>query len=275
MNFKKTIGFNEDMSAKLAALKGFCDKQDGINHPFYACDEPDGGIDDMSYVFEDNDGRVLSALTVYFIDSHDCEIYGLTVPEQRENLLFDQLLNFFLADAAALDLKQIFLPVASEYETAKNLLFNAPGADFKYTEYLLSYEGPKKKEAYGLLESGFEIVTSDDLTGILDDDRGQILSFICDGLQVGGCYVSCTPKAATIYNYKIFESFRGRGLGKKFLKILINMLLEHSEKIILNVNGNNTNAYRMYTGCGFCVKSSIDYFSIDRRTASKEAAAHS
>ncbi|MNM62972.1 ribosomal-protein-alanine N-acetyltransferase [compost metagenome] len=79
----------------------------------------------------------------------------------------------------------------------------------------------------------------------------------CIGLA--GVYIEETE--ATIFGFGILPEYRGIGLGKQVLKlILIELRHKNVDEILIDVDSNNEVAFELYKKMGFDIEVAFDYY---------------
>ena len=95
------------------------------------------------------------------------------------------------------------------------------------------------------------------------------LSIGADGLMVvdaptqGGDYrmrFFNSDGSVYIYGVLVYDRFRGRGMGRRLLELLLSGLrAQGAERAVLEVFSENLPAVRLYESLGFSIKEKIDY----------------
>jgi len=80
------------------------------------------------------------------------------------------------------------------------------------------------------------------------------------GMPVGVCHVSFDDEETCIYGLGVLEEHRGKGLGKRFVRYILNEVKDESEEIVIEVDSDNQRACRLYLSCGFEVVQKTDYY---------------
>lgn len=85
------------------------------------------------------------------------------------------------------------------------------------------------------------------------DTRGYVIDFRHDKVHAGECTLRDRGgKVIELWNFAIFEDYRGIGLGKQFLEELIDFAIDKEYiEFGLYVSKSNKVALRLYSGCGF------------------------
>lgn len=101
--------------------------------------------------------------------------------------------------------------------------------------------------------------------------RGQRFYFATFGDEQLGCHepvgtlrLDEREDEIGIYGFVVLPEYRGRGYGRQMLEEAIYVISnEGSKKVMLDVDVNNTNALGLYLSCGFEIKTTYDYYSIE------------
>ena len=194
-------------------------------------------------------GRLISILSVFLVDENECEIYGYTLPEYRKQGYFKRLYKEAIKNIKEKKLRDIAYVCEPESKSGKGALEKL-GFEIMRTEYLMSYDMNNKEKPQGRLKL---ISTSDENT--------QFYKACLDESIVGTCNVEFTRTHAVIYEFQIYEEFRGNGYGSEMLILILGELLNQDvAKILLHVNGANKVAHAMYSHHGFVSEEQIDYW---------------
>lgn len=193
--------------------------------------------------------KLISFLSIFLADDTECEIYGYTLPEYRQKGYFKRMYKDALRKLKAAGYKDIICVCEPESVSGKSVL-DKMGLGIVRTEHLMSYDMSPVMEVKERLE----------LKSTLEDNTEVFEAFIGDKL-IGTCNVEFTRSHAVIYEFFIYEEYRGNGYGSELLLLILKHLLEEDvSKILLHVNGANTVAHTMYSHHGFVTEEQIDYW---------------
>ena len=193
--------------------------------------------------------RLISFLSVFLADDTECEIYGYTLPEYRQKGYFKRLYKDALRRLKAAGYKDIMCVCEPESESGKAVL-EKMGFGISRSEHLMSYDMSSVTEVKGRLE----------LESTSEENTESFEAYIGDEL-IGTCNVEFTRSHAVIYEFYIYEEYRGNGYGSELLLLILKQLLDDGvSKILLHVNGANTVAHTMYSHHGFITEEQIDYW---------------
>lgn len=193
--------------------------------------------------------KMVSFLSVFLVDETECEIYAYTLPEYREKGCFKRLYKEAIKRLKAAGYTDAFFVCEPESEAGKAVL-EKMGLKVSRTEYLMSYDMSPVNETKGRLE----------LISNAEDSTVNFEACIGDDI-IGTCNVEFTRSHVVIYEFQIYEEYRGNGYGSELLLLVLKQLLkEGATKILLHVNGANIVAHAMYSHHGFVSEEQIDYW---------------
>lgn len=193
--------------------------------------------------------KLISFLSVFLPNDTEGEIYGYTLPEYRQKGYFKRLYKEALRKLKAAGYKDITCVCEPECAVGKTVLEKL-GLTLIRTEHLMSYDMSPVTE----VKMRFELEST-------TEDNTEIFEAFIDDDLIGTCNVEFTRSHAVIYEFYIYEEYRGNGYGSELLlRILKKLLGEGVSKILLHVNGANTVAHTMYSHHGFATEEQIDYW---------------
>ncbi len=92
----------------------------------------------------------------------------------------------------------------------------------------------------------------EELKNLLQKDFAKVHLLLCGDLPLGYAVVWIVGGEADLHWLEIFEEFRGRGLGREFLKLLLEELKGKGVKrLLLEVSDKNIPAIGLYRSLGF------------------------
>jgi len=108
--------------------------------------------------------------------------------------------------------------------------------------------------------------SEDELRDLVESDRKTAIVACVDDKIAGYIGASFLLDEAEIGNICVTPGLRGKGIGKKLLKALIEEMKNHDvEKIFLEVESTNTAAINLYEGEGFeSYNTRKDYYGLRR-----------
>ena len=193
--------------------------------------------------------KLISFLSTFLPNDTECEVYGYTLPEYRQKGCFKRLYKEALRKLKAAGYKEITCVCEPECSVGKAVLQKL-GLSLIRTEHLMSYDMSPVTET----EMRFELEST-------TEDNTEIFEAFIDDDLIGTCNVEFTRSHAVIYEFYIYEEYRGNRYGSELLLRILKKLLEEGvTKILLHVNGANTVAHTMYSHHGFVTEEQIDYW---------------
>ena len=171
------------------------------------------------------------------------------MPEYRNKGYFKRLYKEAMKNLKDSSYKIKVMVCEPESKSGKAVL-EKMGMKLLRTEHLMSYDMSPVEEVKDRLEL---FSTAEDNTEIFEACIGEDV--------IGTCNVEFTRSHAVIYEFQIYEEYRGNGYGSEMLLLILKALLkEEVSKILLHVSGANTVAHAMYSHHGFVSEEQIDYW---------------
>lgn len=253
MNIFITNTLTSNQYHEIMELVELCSKADNANGTSFIEQELNE-IEEFPCFYLMYDGsRLVSYLSVFIPDETQCEIYGVTLPEERGKGYFEALLTKALVhiDEYGIERKVVVTEPGCKdmQESLKRW-----GAVFEDTDYLMSYDTSVKPVPKGTLKLTHEKTGNTEIY----ESSGKLM-------KIGGCKVEYTRTQAVIYDFEIDKRKRGKGYGTETLLLVLEHMLEASvSRILLHVNGANEAAHTMYSHHGFIQEEQIDYWLLRR-----------
>ncbi|MBT9779145.1 GNAT family N-acetyltransferase [Clostridium sp. MCC353] len=203
------------------------------------------------FLLFDDDGSLISALSLFFSWEDCCECTAFTLPEKRGQGCFSQLFDLALSwleekeekEDAGYDLLFVTSPGCRE---TMNVL-NAIGAEYDYSEYMMERAIKKETEPEDPIHLEFQ-------------EDGLCLGLLNHQL-IGSCRLDYGCGSACLYEMEIKEPFRNQGLGTRFLWSLFPRLMENGILILrLQVTSANKAALSLYKKTGFHICETLSYY---------------
>lgn len=198
-------------------------------------------------------GTVLvSFLSVFIPDETQCEIYANTIPSQRRNGHFTKLLNAAINNLKNYGIKKIFIVNEPSCTAGSDLLDSYPNISFAYSEYLMKYNMKQTPNPKRILDIEFST-----------EGNTEYIDTFFESDHIGHMNIEHNRGVATIYGFEVENSKRGNGYGTETLLLSLEHLISKGcHKILLQVNGANLAAHKMYSHHGFIHEEQIDYWQI-------------
>lgn len=274
---------NQNILKEVEELIAACNAHDGIKG-MVPMDTSFNFNKEMNTIFlRYEDEKLVSALTIFAPGKNEAEIYTMTLPQYRQKGYFKELVR-----TAEKELKKYSVPdiifVCEERSAAGKAAIERQVAAYDFTEYTLSYNHSLDKEfsqyeyrlefhradethiediakvsmsAFGDSYEGAKAIATNILNAV---NRKMFLGKI-DGQYVAMGVVAADNGSNSIHGLGVLAEQQGKGYGKEMLYAILKDLIEHNEeKISLEVDSENQNAFQLYKKTGFEVKSAWEYY---------------
>lgn len=240
------------------------------------------------FMYYKND-TLVSVLTIQQEKEDEVEIFGYTLPTERNKGYFKELLERAEDELIQFDLFRIVFVVEPASLSSKYLI-DYCSATYDKSEYLLALDvnnmdliESKLDEGLGLtlkeldselLDEAITLSSSifhSDYTisrqlledALVNNNSNSFLGVYEDRL-IGICNFYCNETFASIYGIGIAKKEQGKGYGKALLARIIKYLRGKGVTyIMLQVSSENKRAIQLYNRFGFYVKSQYDYYSYE------------
>ncbi|BCD23044.1 hypothetical protein BC30090_1941 [Bacillus cereus] len=98
---------------------------------------------------------------------------------------------------------------------------------------------------------------------MMDSSSHQVYSALIDKKVIGTITVSKQEQSTTLSGFAVHPSYQGKGYGKDILTSMIHTLITKGVSTIkLDVETKNNYALKLYTQCGFEMKTKYDYYNV-------------
>ncbi|WP_147532856.1 GNAT family N-acetyltransferase [Bacillus marasmi] len=228
--------------------------------------------------------KLVSLLTIFMPTAEEAEISAYTLPEFRRKGYFSKLLHHATTELAKFKLKALLFVCEAQSKSGLELVKKL-GAELDFTEYLLRYASETSMNtthnqtrqisvqkaslsdlealirlSQDIFEDEYEDAKSMIVKGLDSKQRTQYIASL-HGKPVGLGGVFLEDSEACLYGLGILPEFQGKGLGKELLSVLIHELQQQGIKnIMLEVEGNNQTAFRLYRNNGFDIEAAFGYY---------------
>ncbi|WP_315115542.1 GNAT family N-acetyltransferase [Clostridium intestinale] len=236
-----------------------------------------------TFLYYSDDKTLIGFLYMFVPTSEEAEIQGYILPKYRGKGYFKKLLKEAESELRQYDVDEILFVLEFNPESAKDSLAGID-AEYEFTEYSMEYVG-NLNEIESTENSDIKILEAidEDLEELVEiskrsfgeseeEAKGYIMKSLkadnriqykviykreCIGLA--GVYIEETE--ATIFGFGILPEYRGSGLGKQVLKlILIELRHKNVDEILIDVDSNNEVAFELYKKMGFDIEVAFDYY---------------
>ena len=229
------------------------------------------------------DNTLVGYLTVYPWGTQKKELTGMVHPNYRRRGIFHSLLSAARNEWSNKGIQKFLL--ISEHTSHSGLAFlNAIGSHHDFSEHEMVLGIFQKRQFFNerihtrkAYINDFDALTSIIATDLDNEERAK--SFVTRLFQedkrpfyigilgeepIGCLNLDETEKEIGIYGFVVRPEYRGRGYGRQILQDVICAIRAKSPKgIMLDVETDNTNALGLYLSCGFEIRTTYDYYSLN------------
>lgn len=244
MKTKQTWTLNEEEKNQIHYLETICSSHDSIKLSYPLEDGT------CHFLLFDDDGSVLSALSLFFSWEDCCECTAFTLPQKRGQGCFTRLFDLALSFLEEKEEKEhagydLLFVVSPGCQDTMNVL-DALGAEYDYSEYIM--------------ELKLEKSAPDSLIQIELQKNGLCIGLLNQQV-IGSCRLDYGNKSACLYEMEIKEAFRNQGFGTGFLHTLFSCLIEKGiHTLRLQVTSTNEAAMALYKKTGFHICETLSYY---------------
>ncbi|MDR2996464.1 GNAT family N-acetyltransferase [Bacillus cereus] len=101
------------------------------------------------------------------------------------------------------------------------------------------------------------------LQKMMTSSSHKVYSALADEKMIGTITVSEQEQSTTLSGFAVHPSYQGKGYGKDILSYMVHTLItEGASTIELDVETKNNHALKLYTQCGFEIKTKHDYYNL-------------
>lgn len=283
MVIKELSKLNEDITKEIKDLVLQCNKYDGLNG-MMELDTSFRINKEMKTIFMMyDDSKLVSALTLFVPGNKEGEVSAMTISEYRSKGCFKALVKRAEAELKKYGVNEILFLCEAKSSHGKAAIAKQK-AQYEFTEYLLKYNHSidKKVKDYEYkiklhkatmtdLESIIKISMAafgdsyegakSLAMGMLNADNRQFFLGEIEGKFVAMGVTAIEEDGASINGLGVLPEHQGKGYGKEMLYSIIKKLVEQgAEKISIEVESQNSNAFKLYKNSGFEVESAWEYY---------------
>lgn len=225
--------------------------------------------------------KLIAFLMLFMPEKGEAEITAYTHPQHRRRGCFRTLYERARDVCAAKNVHKLIYVVESDCSVGQEAMKQWCRASYSFSEYKMRWNSGQQDS--GLIDhkisfwpvtiensEAYRTVASKALE--MDDEVEVFLEVVLpagnrrgyleywQGMPVGVCHVSFDDGEICIYGLGVLEEYRGKGLGKEFVRYVLNEVKDESEEIVIEVDSDNQRAYRLYLSCGFEVEQKTDYY---------------
>jgi ribosomal protein S18 acetylase RimI-like enzyme len=222
--------------------------------------------------------------------SYPLELMGMVHPEYRKQGIFTRLNQMALGECRRRSSVDFYLLCDRKSETGK-IFLTSLGAKYNYSEFEMyldqdiynsldlnldtlslrkatnddAYEVTRQNKIYfeDIDENTCVDIKEDELLFPEEEEKRGLTIFIAEynDKVVGKVNIQVDNGIGGIYGLGILPNYRGQGFGRELLMMAVEELKKlRVERIMLQVEAENSTALNLYKSCGFVEESVMDYY---------------
>jgi ribosomal protein S18 acetylase RimI-like enzyme len=278
---KELKDYSENVVNEMHHLEQVCKDYDNLKGSIFV-DTTMNFNQEMNSIFLMYDGnQLISLLTMFVPTQQEAEITALTLPSHRDKGYFKELLSKAVEELIKYEIPEVLFVLERQSITGKHVITHI-NAQYDFTEYSmrldirqylplvsnrLKYLKPKMEDLKSLIETSMRIFEDsyEDAQGVIVNNfqsftRDQYLG-ILNAEIIGMGSSSRDGNEVSIFGFGITPEFRGKGYGYDLLHIIVGHLRQSGiREIVIEVDSNNTHAYKLYQKFGFQIESAYEYY---------------
>lgn len=231
-----------------------------------------------------DDTQLVGALSMYdFERPTKLELIGFVHPNYRKQYIGTTLLQTAMKEIRLREADEALLIMNGESASGKAFAIHMK-LPYLYSEYSMEFkanEAQKRtknaiqltlassKSLLDLIEISSKAFgdsvenTATWLQKMMDSSSHQVYSALIDKKVIGTITVSKEDQSTTLSGFAVHPSYQGKGYGKDILTSMIHTLITKGVSTIkLDVETKNNHALKLYTQCGFEMKTKYDYYNV-------------
>ncbi|ASZ18157.1 MULTISPECIES: GNAT family N-acetyltransferase [Bacillus] len=231
-----------------------------------------------------DDTQLVGALSMYdFERPTKLELIGFVHPNYRKQHIGTTLLQTAMKEIRLREADEALLIMNGESASGKAFAIHMK-LPYLYSEYSMEFkanEAQKRtknaiqltlassKSLLDLIEISSKAFgdsvenTATWLQKMMDSSSHQVYSALIDKKVIGTITVSKEDQSTTLSGFAVHPSYQGKGYGKDILTSMIHTLITKGVSTIkLDVETKNNHALKLYTQCGFEMKTKYDYYNV-------------
>ncbi|MEF7655470.1 GNAT family N-acetyltransferase [Bacillus thuringiensis] len=235
------------------------------------------------FLFYD-DTKLVGALSMYdFERPTKLELIGFVHPNYRKQHIGTTLLQTAMQEIRLRETDEALLIMNGESASGKEFVKHMK-LPYLYSEYTMEF---KANEVQKTTKNAIQLTlaTSEPLLDLIEisskafgdsventatwlqkmmkSSSHQVYSALIDEKMIGTITVSKKEQSTILSGFAVHPSYQGKGYGKDILKSMVHTLItEGVSTIELDVETKNNHALKLYTQCGFEMKTKHDYYNV-------------
>ncbi|KXY28040.1 GNAT family N-acetyltransferase [Bacillus sp. FSL K6-0067] len=231
-----------------------------------------------------DDTQLVGVLSMYdFERPTKLELLGFVHPNYRKQHIGTTLLQTAMKEIRLREADEALLIMNGESASGKAFAIHMK-LPYLYSEYSMAFkanEAQKRtknaiqltlassKSLLDLIEissKAFEDSVENTATWLqkmMDSSSHQVYSALIDEKVIGTITVSKQEQSTILSGFAVHPFYQGKGYGKGILMSMVHTLITKGASTIeLDVETKNNNALKLYTQCGFEMKTKYDYYNV-------------
>ncbi|EOP56354.1 ribosomal-protein-alanine acetyltransferase [Bacillus cereus VDM053] len=286
MNIEKKKSLTANEIQQMKDLAHICGQQDKIDYSsdlhvnFLTARNKDVINDFLLY----DDTQLIGALSMYdFERPTKLELIGFVHPNYRKQHIGTTLLQTAMKEIRIREVDEALLIMngdsASGKEFAKQMKL-----PYLYSEYSMEFKAKEVQQTtkntiqltlasseslLNLIEISSKAFgdsvenTATWLQKMMNSPSHQVYIALINEKAIGTITVSEQEQSTTLSGFAVHPSYQGKGYGKDILSYMVHtLIIEGVSTIELDVETKNNNALKLYTQCGFEIKTKHDYYNL-------------
>ncbi|ATI52457.1 MULTISPECIES: GNAT family N-acetyltransferase [Bacillus cereus group] len=231
-----------------------------------------------------DDTQLVGALSMYdFERPTKLELLGFVHPNYRKQHIGTTLLQTAMKEIRLREADEALLIMNGESASGKAFAIHMK-LPYLYSEYSMEFkanEAQKRtknalqltlassKSLLDLIEISSKAFgdsaenTATWLQKMMDSSSHQVYSALINEKVIGTITVSKQEQSTTLSGFAVHPSYQGKGYGKDILMSMVHThITKGASTIELDVETKNNHALKLYTQCGFEMKTKYDYYNV-------------
>ena len=237
--------------------------------------------------------KLIAFLILFMPEKGEAEVTAYTHPQYRRRGCFHMLYEKAKDVCKEKSIQKLIYVVDADCAVGREAVKHWHCAAYAFSEYKMKWNAGKHtpEEIQGSIASevrfcpvtaknsaDYRKVAADALE--MDDEVEVFLEAVLPAsnrrgyleywrdIPAGVCHVNLDDDEVCIYGLGVLKEYRGKGLGKLFVRYILNEMAGGREEIVIEVDSENQRAYHLYLSCGFEVEHKTDYYEEDIRAES-------
>ncbi|EJS61019.1 hypothetical protein ICE_01244 [Bacillus cereus BAG1X1-2] len=290
MDIQKKRSVTESEIQQMKDLAYICGQQDNLDyssdlHINFLKNRNEDHINDFLLY---NGTQLIGTLNMYdFERPTKLELIGFVHPHFRKQRFGTTLLQTAMKEIQNREADEVLLIINGD-SISGNEFVKHMKLPYLYSEYSMEF---KTNEIQKTTESNIQLTlaTSESLLDLIEisstafgdsvdntatwlqkmmtSPSHKVYSALINEKAIGTITVTEQEQSTTLSGFAVHPSYQGKGYGKDILSYMVHTLItEGTSTIELDVETKNNHALKLYTQCGFKIKTKHDYYNLMNST---------